>query len=99
MGKGKRRITSARRTRMRLEAGHTLKIREPVDVKAIRERLHVSQSEFADRYGIPKATIQDWEQRRRTPDAATQSYLLVIARNPDMVRRALKRATMGESEA
>jgi putative transcriptional regulator len=35
----------------------------------------MSQKEFADRYGIPEATLQDWEQHRRKPDAATRSYL------------------------
>jgi putative transcriptional regulator len=88
---GKRLIASARKTRMRLEAGGSLKVHEPVDVKLIRERLHMSQREFAERYGIPQATLQDWEQHRRKPDAATRSYLQVIARNPDMVRRSLKR--------
>jgi hypothetical protein len=50
--------------------------------------LHISQREFADRYGVPEATLQDWEQHRRKPDAATRSYLQ-IARSPDMVRRSL----------
>ena len=95
---GKRLIASARRTRMRLEAGAALKTHAPVDVKQLRQRLQMSQREFASRYGIPQATLQDWEQHRRVPDAATRSYLQVIARRPDMVRRTLERADAREFE-
>ena len=35
------------------------------------------------------ASLRDWEQGRRAPDAATQSYLRVIARMPEAVARAL----------
>ncbi len=49
----------------------------------------LSQVVFAARYGIPTASLRDWEQGRRAPDAATQSYLRVIARMPEAVARAL----------
>jgi putative transcriptional regulator len=49
----------------------------------------LSQNAFARRFGIPAATLRDWEQGRRAPDAATQSYLRVIARIPDAVAKAL----------
>lgn len=49
----------------------------------------LSQDAFAARYGIPAATLRDWEQGRRSPDAATQSYLRVIARMPEAVAAAL----------
>jgi putative transcriptional regulator len=88
---GARMIASAKKTRLRLEAGGKLRIHEPVDVKTIRQRLHMTQSEFAARFGIPEATLREWEQHRRTPDAAARSYLLVIGRSPDMVRRSLAR--------
>lgn len=52
----------------------------------------LSQSVFAKRFGIPAATLRDWEQGRRAPDGATQSYLRVIARMPDAVAKALKAA-------
>ena len=49
----------------------------------------LTQAGFAARYGLPAASLRDWEQGRRSPDAATRSYLRVIARLPDEVARAL----------
>ncbi|RBP17716.1 putative transcriptional regulator [Roseiarcus fermentans] len=49
----------------------------------------LSQVAFAARYGIPAASLREWEQGRRAPDAATQSYLRVIARMPEAVAKAL----------
>jgi putative transcriptional regulator len=39
------------------------------DVRAIRRSLHMSQHEFADAFRMPLATIKNWEQGRRAPDA------------------------------
>ena len=33
-----------------------------VDVRAIRTALHLSQAQFAARFGLPAATIREWEQ-------------------------------------
>lgn len=52
----------------------------------------LSQQDFAKRYGIPVASLRDWEQGRRTPDSATQSYLRVIAKIPDDVAKVLHNA-------
>lgn len=65
-------------------------IPDPIDVRAIRERSGLSQSEFARRFAISPRTLQDWEQRRREPDSAIRAYLIVIDRNPNAVRRALE---------
>lgn len=62
------------------------------DVAAVRRRLHLSQGAFAQLFGIPLATVKDWEQGRRRPDAPARAYLRVIAMNPDAVRRALEGA-------
>jgi putative transcriptional regulator len=39
------------------------------------------------------STLRDWEQGRFEPDAAARAYLTVIAREPDIVRRALERTS------
>jgi putative transcriptional regulator len=57
--------------------------------KIIRRALGLSQEDFASKYHIPVGTLRDWEQGRCEPDQAAQSYLKVIAREPDVVRRAL----------
>ena len=58
----------------------------------IRRALGLTQEEFAARYHIPIATLQDWEEGRAEPDDAARAYLTVIAREPEMVRQALASA-------
>jgi len=64
---------------------------KPVDVKAIRKHVKMSQSEFSRVYGISKRALQEWEQGGRQPDSAARAYLTVIAKEPSIVRRALAR--------
>ena len=66
-------------------------------VKIIRRALELTQEEFAARYHVPLGTLRDWEQGRAEPDQPTRAYLTVIARDPEHVRRILKRrgATRG----
>jgi len=52
----------------------------------------LSQNAFAVRFGIPVGSLRDWEQGRRTLDAATRNYLRVIARMPNAVMRVLREA-------
>jgi putative transcriptional regulator len=56
----------------------------------IRRALKLSQEEFAARFHIPEGTLRDWEQGRCEPDAVARAYLRVIAREPEIVRRALE---------
>ena len=67
-------------------------VNEAPDLAALRRRLRLSQGAFAALFGIPLATIKDWEQGRRSPDAPARAYLRVIARNPGAVRKALEAA-------
>jgi putative transcriptional regulator len=62
---------------------------KPIDVKAIRKRVKMSQAEFSRAYGISKRALQEWEQGGRQPDSAARAYLTVIAKAPLVVRRAL----------
>jgi putative transcriptional regulator len=59
------------------------------DVRAIRRQLRMSQQEFARTYRIPLATLKNWEQGRRQPDAPAAAYLQVIAKHPREAREAL----------
>jgi DNA-binding transcriptional regulator YiaG len=49
-----------------------------VNVKALRERLGLTQEQFALRYGIDIDTLQNWERRRRLPDGTAQRLLRII---------------------
>jgi putative transcriptional regulator len=62
---------------------------KPIDVKAIRKKVQMSQAEFSRAYGISKRALQEWEQGGRQPDSAARAYLTVIAKEPAVVRRAL----------
>jgi putative transcriptional regulator len=59
------------------------------DVKAIRRALHMSQDEFSAVYRIPLATLKNWEQGRRQPDAPAAAYLRAIQRRPKEVMEAV----------
>jgi len=61
-------------------------------LQSIRQRMGLSQSQFAERFQIPVATLRDWEQARRQPDAAVWAYIQVIDHEPDAVLRALQAA-------
>jgi putative transcriptional regulator len=61
-------------------------------VQMIRKGLGLSQAQFAAQFHIPLATLKDWEQGRRQPEAAAWAYLQVIEGEPAAVRRALKAA-------
>jgi len=60
-----------------------------VDVKAIRQELGKSQSEFARMIGVSVATLQNWEQGRRRPEGPARALLKVAAENPKAVAAAL----------
>ena len=62
---------------------------DAVDVAALRKRERLTQEAFAKRYGLARATVRDWEQGRRKPDAAALAFLAVLEREPEAVRRAL----------
>jgi putative transcriptional regulator len=62
------------------------------NVKKLRERLELTQEEFAAAYRIPLGTLRDWEQRRKFPDAPARAYLMVIERDPKLVAELLKKA-------
>jgi len=72
--------------------GIALERRRPpdaVDVKAVRERLALTQAEFAARFGFELDTVQNWEQGRNAPDGPTRTLLRVIEQNPEAVENAL----------
>jgi DNA-binding transcriptional regulator YiaG len=64
-------------------AGHA------VNVKRLRERLDLTQEQFALRYGLDVDAVRNWEHGRRAPDRAARSYLAVIDREPERVQEAL----------
>ena len=62
----------------------------PVEVKAIRKRLHVSQTQFAHLIGVSAATLRNWEQGRTYPEGAARALLKIAAYRPNAVLEALR---------
>jgi len=58
-------------------------------VKVLRQRLSMTQAEFAEAFHLPITTLRDWEQHRSTPDAPARALLLAIERDPEVMRRLL----------
>ncbi len=60
----------------------------PVErIRAIRRKVAKSAKEFERRFGIPAATINNWEQGRRKPDPAGRLLLQTIEAAPDLVEK------------
>lgn len=63
-----------------------------MDVKAIREKTGLSQSQFAQLIQISTKTLQNWEQQRRTPTGPAAALLKILSVNPDSAIQALQSA-------
>jgi DNA-binding transcriptional regulator YiaG len=67
--------------------GKQYELRSP-DVRAIRERLGLTQEAFANRFCLKLRTIQQWEQRRAMPDLPARILLKAIEQAPDVIAKA-----------
>ena len=61
-----------------------------VNVADLRQRLSLTQEQFAARFGFSVATLRHWERGDRSPSGASLVLLNVIDRNPAAVLRALQ---------
>lgn len=60
-----------------------------VDVKAVRDKVGMTQEQFAARFGFSTATLRHWERGDRSPRGPALVLLNVIERNPEAVMEAL----------
>jgi putative transcriptional regulator len=74
----------------RVAKGYAVHTPAALDVGELRQKMNMSQEAFAASFGLPKRTIQDWEQGRRSPEGAARVLLKVIAHEPEAVMRALR---------
>lgn len=61
-----------------------------VDVKALRNRVAMTQEQFAARFGFSVATLRHWERGDRSPQGPALVLLNVIDKNPAAVLGALQ---------
>ena len=60
-----------------------------IDVRRLRAKMRLSQTQFAARFGFSLDSIQNWEQGHRKPEGPARILLAVIAKNPKAVEEAL----------
>ena len=60
-----------------------------VDVRKLRARMGLSQTQFAAKFGFSLDSVQNWEQGHRQPEGPARTLLVVIAKNPKAVDEAL----------
>jgi putative transcriptional regulator len=59
------------------------------EVKAVREKTSLSQSEFARLIGVSVKTLQNWEQDRRRPTGPAVALLRIIGQEPKLAMEAI----------
>lgn len=72
------------------KASRTTTLQSP-DAKAVRDKLGLTQSQFASLIGISPRTLQNWEQGHRHPEGTARALLRVAESHPDAVLEALHR--------
>ena len=64
----------------------------PLDIKAVRAKVGMTQAEFAMTFGISLGTLRHWERGDRKPQGPALVLLNVVAKEPEAVLRALSPA-------
>ena len=70
--------------------GRTTNLKVP-DVRRVRERARLPQSDFARLIGVSVRTLQNWEQGHRRPTGPAAALLRAVSANPKAVIEALHR--------
>lgn len=70
------------------KASRVAEVKVP-DVRKIREKSGLSQSQFARMLHVSPKTLQNWEQKRRQPNGPAVALLRVVESEPEVVLRTL----------
>jgi DNA-binding transcriptional regulator YiaG len=62
------------------------------EIRAVRERLRLTQRQFAAWFGFPTATLRHWERGNRQPTGSALVLLSVIRDNPRAVIQTVRKA-------
>ena len=81
------------------QEGFKAHVPQEVDVKAIRNRLGMTQARFSNTFGFSLDAIKHWEGGRRSPEAPARTLLTVIDKNPVAVLTALNPAAFAAAVA
>lgn len=61
-----------------------------INIRELRERLDLTQEQFAMTFGVSRDTLRNWEQGKRKPEGPARVLLNVIAHDPKCVFDALR---------
>ena len=59
------------------------------DAKLVREKIGLSQSDFARLMRVSIKTLQNWEQHRRNPTGPAAALLKIVSTAPELALRSL----------
>ncbi len=59
------------------------------DVAKIRQKLALTQDEFANFMGVKVKTLQNWEQKRREPHGPARSLLRIAEKAPEAILKIM----------
>jgi len=76
---------------------HRVMVPDEIDVRSIRNRLGLTQQEFATRFALPIGSLRNWEQAKRVPHGPARVLLTIIDRIPDEVQGALAKSRRSAS--
>lgn len=62
---------------------------QEVDVKSLRQKLQLTQAQFAAFIGSSVHAVRHWENGRRKPEGTARVLLTVLGHNPNAVLDAL----------
>lgn len=62
----------------------------PMDIKAVRAQVGMTQAEFASTFGISLGTLRHWERGDRKPQGPALILLNVLAKEPELVLKTLR---------
>lgn len=74
--------------RSEASASRRFKMSAP-DVRAVREQVGLSQSEFASLMHVSVKTLQNWEQQRRCPTGPAVALLEIVRKAPELALKSL----------
>lgn len=67
------------------------------DVKAIREKLGISQEEFAKRLGVSSRTVQNWECGKKISDSKREILAKIAGQSPQNLKPRMYYGDMSDS--
>jgi putative transcriptional regulator len=60
------------------------------DVRELRKELGLTQQDFATEFGFSVSAVRHWEQGTRIPEKSARILLMLIAKDAESVRQALR---------